>query len=185
MQFAPDSVPPLWQRIGQALQQRLQPHANEPTPLGADTVSNWPPEAGKVLSGPERLAYAALSSALHTAHPQGFLLAHVPLPRLVRVPSRRSYKDWLARTGHLSADFVLCDPTSLPLVVVQMAAVRDSSRGRRRNDRLQRVLEAAGIRLVSWAVGWSPDPPTLRSTLFAPTLNATVNAAALEQIPEH
>ncbi|MFN7693505.1 MAG: DUF2726 domain-containing protein [Burkholderiales bacterium] len=181
MQFAPDSLPPLWQRLSNAVHQRLHPQTPAPTPLGADTVSNWPPEAGKVLSGPERLAYAALSSALHTAYPQGFLLAHVPLPRLVRVPSRRSYKDWLARTGHLSADFVLCDSTSRPLVVVQMAAVKESSRGQRRTERLQRVLEAAGIRLVFWQVGWSPNPATLRNALFA----SKVSATGPEQTPEH
>ncbi len=127
----------------------------------------WPPAAGKLLNRDERLAYPALESALRIAHPQGFLLAHVALPRLVRVPSRRSHKDWLARTAHVSADFVLCDAHSRALAVVMMLEEGESESRRRRRERVGRIVEAAGMRLLEWPTGWKPDPKTLRELLFS------------------
>jgi len=175
MHFAIDPQPPLWQRLSQAIQRRL--HPPPAAPEQGDTVSNWPPAPGKVLSGAERLVHTALEGALRAVHPQGYLFAHVPLPRLVRVPSRRSYKDWLARTGHLSADFVLCDANSRTLAVVMIAAFHESPRGQRRRQRLLRVLQAAGVRVVEWKPGWQPEPKALRDALFS--------AAAPAQTPAH
>jgi Protein of unknown function (DUF2726) len=140
-------------------------------------VMGWPPEVGKVLSSSERRAHAALDAALRVEHPQGFLLAHVPLPRLVRVTGRRSYKEWLGRTGLLSADFVLCDAHSKPVAVVLLEQAQASERAHRRHERLRRVVEAAGIRVLDWAEDWQPDMKTLRAALFS--------AAAPAQTPAH
>jgi hypothetical protein len=178
MQFALEPQPPLWQRLSQALHRRLHPQAAD-APQSSDTISNWPPAPGKVLSGGERLVHAALEGALRAFHPQGYLFAHVPLPRLVRVPSRRSYKDWLARTGHLSADFVLCDAGSRTLAVVMMAAYQESPRGQRRRERLLRVLQAAEVRVIEWPMGWQPTRKELGEALFG------ASAAAPAQTPAH
>ena len=144
-----------------------RPRAQEPSrPSATDTVAQWPPRPAKVLGAAERVVHLALSSALQIEHPQGFLFAHMPLPRLVQVPSRRSYKEWLSRTGHLTADFVLCDLSSRVLAVVLMSHPDESARAVRRRRRLERVLQAADVRVLTWRNGWQTDPKALRAALF-------------------
>jgi hypothetical protein len=153
--------------VNHPLWQRLRGRASGPAQSDADTVMAWPPRPARLLSGDERLVHPALEGALHVQHPQGFVFAHVPLSRLVRVPARRSHKDWLARTAHVSADFVLCDASSRPLVVVMLTRETDSDGRQRRRERVLRICEAAGIRLLEWPAGWKPEPRTLRELLFS------------------
>lgn len=185
MKFELSANHPLWQRLSEVLRRRIHPGDANPSSTESDTIASWPPAPGKVLSGAERLIHAALESALRATHPQGFLFAHVPLPRLVRVPSRRSYKDWLSRTGHLSADFVLCDAESRTLAVVMMANFQESPRGQRRRERLLRVLQAAGIQVIEWQIGWQPSRKALCDTLFGPGAAVVASAAKPAQTPAH
>jgi Protein of unknown function (DUF2726) len=173
MQSAVNSQFPIWLRLRNALQRRF---GDQASPLTSDTVANWPPERTRVLTGSERLVFAALDGARQAVHPQGFVLAHVPLLRMVHVPRRHSYKDWLARTSHLVADFVVCDASTAPLTVVLMESQREGgSHASRRQERLMRVLKAAGIRVLIWRKGWQPSPKGLRNSLFS--------AEELAQIP--
>jgi hypothetical protein len=81
-----------------------------------DTLTGWPPESVRVLSITERQAYDLLRRAM-----PGFLvMAQVPLARFIRVPSRRSYTEWLQRVGSLSADLLLCDSGSRVLAVIDI-----------------------------------------------------------------
>lgn len=159
---------PLWQR--------LRGHATVMA-AAADTVMAWPPRPAQLLSSGERLAHPALEGALRVAHPQGYLFAHVSLARLVRVPARRSHKDWLARTAHVNADFVLCDAASRPLAVVMLIGEAESPGRLRRRERVARICEAADIRLLEWPPGWRPEPRALREALFS--------SAAPAQTPAH
>ena len=126
-----------------------------------DTVAAWPPEAARVLTVDERQAYDLLRRAM-----PGFLvLAQVPLSRFLRVPSRHSYSDWLQRVGSLSADLLLCDAGSRVLAVVDIRAVDESARSRRRHERMARVLGAAGIRVHTWREGQLPAVAEVRHVL--------------------
>ncbi len=126
-----------------------------------DTVAAWPPEAARVLTVDERQAYDLLRRAM-----PGFLvLAQVPLSRFLRVPSRHSYTDWLQRVGSLSADLLLCDAGSRVLAVVDIRAVDESARSRRRHERMARVLGAAGIRVHTWREGQLPTVAEVRHVL--------------------
>lgn len=119
-----------------------------------DTVADWQPESARVMSIHERQAYDLLRRAL----PGMLVLAQVPLARFLRVPTRHSYNDWLQRVGSLSADLLLCDAGSRVLAVVDIRSPNETERGRRRHERLGRVLKAAGIRVFTWREG---DLPTL------------------------
>jgi hypothetical protein len=119
-----------------------------------DTVADWQPESARVMSIHERQAYELLKRAL----PGMLVLAQVPLARFLRVPTRHSYNDWLQRVGSLSADLLLCDAGSRVLAVVDIRSPNETERGRRRHERLSRVLKAAGIRVFTWREG---DLPTL------------------------
>jgi hypothetical protein len=127
-----------------------------------DTVAGWPPEAARVLTINERQAYDLLRRAM-----PGFLvLAQVPLSRFIRVPARHSYVEWLGRVGSLSADLMLCDSGSRVLAVIDVRAQQESDRGKRRHERMARVLRAAGIHVFTWREGELPTPVEVRSALI-------------------
>ncbi|MBB5203475.1 hypothetical protein HNQ51_000768 [Inhella inkyongensis] len=146
---------PFFQRLGQQLRPLVRAHANE------DTVAAWPPVAARLLNAPERLAHSVLQQAL----PDCQLFVHVPLARLVRVPNRRSYNEWLSRISGLSADFAICDRSSQVIGTVLLSPREETPRGKLRRERLARVLRAAGLQVVEWQVGWQPHQNELRQAL--------------------
>lgn len=126
-----------------------------------DTVQDWPPEPARVMTVQERQAYELLRRAV----PGYMVLAQVPLSRFVRVPTRHSYSEWLHRVGALSADLLVCDTGSRVLAVIDVRATEESSRSRRRHERLSRVLQAAGVRVHIWREGHLPSPAEVRTAL--------------------
>lgn len=126
-----------------------------------DTVQDWPPEPARVMTVQERHAYELLRRAL----PGYMVLAQVPLSRFVRVPTRHSYTEWLQRVGALSADLLVCDTGSRVLAVIDVRATDESSRSRRRHERLSRVLTAAGVRVLVWREGRLPSAAEVRTAL--------------------
>jgi hypothetical protein len=127
-----------------------------------DTVAGWPPEAARVMTIDERQALDLLKRAI----PGSLVLAQVPLSRFVRVPTRRSYGEWLSRVGALSADLLLCDSGSRPLAVIDIRATNETERSRRRHERLGRVLRAAGVHVIVWREGQLPSAAEVRTTLM-------------------
>jgi hypothetical protein len=138
----------------------------ERPPTDNDTVMHWPPTPAKVLASEERLAYKALAKALALEHPKGFLLAHVPVPKVVRVPARYSYREWLSRTGLLTVDFALCDAHGYVRAAVLLPLAEESGRLSRRRERLLRVLQAADVRILVWHRRWQTDEVGLSAALF-------------------
>jgi len=132
-----------------------------------DTVMRWPPTATRLLASTERHAHKCIAKALLLEHAHGFLLAHVPLHKLVKVPKQNSYREWLSRTGLLTVDFALCDEHGYARVVVLMPLADDQSRLARRRERLLRVLEATDLAVTLWDRDWvGEEPERLRSKLF-------------------
>lgn len=128
-----------------------------------DTLAGWPPELARVLSITEREAHDLLKRAM-----PGFLvLAQVPLARFIRVPSRRSYGEWLQRVGSLSADLLLCDAGSRVLAVIDVRSAQETERSRKRHERMARVLRAAGIQVHVWREGELPSLTHVRGSLSA------------------
>jgi len=133
----------------------------------SDTVMHWPPTAARVLVSSERHAYKSLAQALALEHPKGFLLAHVPLHKLVRVPKQYSYREWLSRTGLLTVDFALCDEHGYVRSVVLLPVAEDQPRHSRKRERLLRVLGATELSVTHWERDWQHDAaPQLRDRLF-------------------
>ena len=126
-----------------------------------DTVQAWPPEPARVMTTQERQSYELLRRAL----PGYMVLAQVPLARFLRVPTRHSYSDWMQRVGSLSADLLVCDTGSRALAVIDVRTAEESSRSRRRHERMARVLQAAGVRVHVWREGQLPTPAEVRTAL--------------------
>ncbi len=160
-----------WVTLRLRARQRHQRHA---ATEALDTVAAWPPQAVRVLTVSERQAYELLRRAL-----PGFLvLAQVPLSRFISVPRRHSYIDWVQRVGLLSADLLLCDAGSRVLVVIDIRTPAETPRAQRRHRRMQRVLQAAGVQVLTWYEGELPTLPEARM-LLTPLLGGA-GAGALE-----
>lgn len=124
-----------------------------------DTVQSWTPQAVRVLTLPERQAYDLMRKAM----PSRLVLAQVPLARFISVPTRHSYSDWLTRVGRLTVDLVVCDKSSRVVAVVDIRTDGQSERSIRRHERMQQVLQAAGIRVLQWRAEALPSPAEVRA----------------------
>lgn len=130
-----------------------------------DTVADWPPEAARVMTTPERKAYEITRRAL----PQQMVLSQVPLSRFLRVPTRHSYSQWVSRVGCLNADLVVCDQGSHVIAVIDIRPAQQSSRARQRHERMSRVLRAAHVNVLTWSEAALPSVAEVR-TQMAPLL---------------
>lgn len=142
-----------------------------------DTLAAWPPQATRILTTHERLAY----STLLRAFPDYMVLAQVPLSRFLKVPTRHSHAEWLRRIGNLCADLLVCDMASqvVAVVIVQPAGGLTSERAALRRERLTRVLKSVGIRLLIWVENSLPSPDAARDAI----LPAPAPSIAPETIP--
>ncbi|RZT95062.1 DUF2726 domain-containing protein [Rivibacter subsaxonicus] len=113
-----------------------------------DTVIAWPPEPTRVLTAVERRVFQVLRDEL----PEYLVLAQVPLSRFLRVPTRHSYTEWMRRAGQLCADLVICDGNTQVIAVVDIRRLGStpSERAAKRHGRMDRVLRAAGVRVLTW-----------------------------------
>lgn len=126
-----------------------------------DTVASWPPEVTRLLTAGERTAHETLVKAL----PECAIFSQVPLARFIRVPRRHSYAEWLARVGHLSADFLICDRASLVIGAVALQSAQESDGAARRRARMARVMKAAGIKVFVWSEQAIPTPAAARDLI--------------------
>lgn len=129
-----------------------------------DTVIGWPPEATRVLT----LRHQRALEVLRRAVPEHMILAQVPLSHFIKVPTRHSYVEWLRRVGHVCVDLMVCDSASnvVAIIEVRQADKAESERARKRQQRTERVLRAAGIPLHVWNEAFLPDPVAVRKTLL-------------------
>ncbi len=111
-----------------------------------DTVAAWPPEVTRLLTAGERAAHETLVRAL----PECMIFSQVPLARFIRVPRRHSYAEWLARVGHHSADFLICDRASLVIGAVSLQSMQETEGAARRRARMTRVMKTAGVKVFVW-----------------------------------
>jgi hypothetical protein len=138
-----------------------QRRSSHPASEALDTVADWPPQAVRVLTVSERQAYELLRRAL----PGYLVLAQVPLSRFISVPRRHAYIDWVQRVGLLSGDLLLCDAGSRVLVVIDIRVPGETPRAQRRHRRMQRVLQAAGVHVLTWYDGELPSLQEVRTQL--------------------
>ena len=128
-----------------------------------DTIIGWPPQATRVLSTQERIAFSTLIRAL----PEYMVLAQVPLSRFINVPKRNSYADWLRRVGYQSVDFVICDMSAQVVAVIELQPPQQSERAHKRITRISRTLKAAQVPLHVWRENALPSVDVAREALLA------------------
>lgn len=148
---------------------------------GLDTLMSWHPQATRVMTSPERKAYAALRAGL----PEHIILAQVPLARFLKVPTRHSYSEWLRRVGVLCGDLVVCDSVSQVVAVVDIRAPEshENERSRQRHARMDRVLEVAEIPLHVWREDAIPNAIGARNAILGMPGEASASASAPSSRP--
>ncbi len=129
-----------------------------------DTITGWPPQATRVLTTRERVAFGTLVRAL----PEYMVLAQVPLARFLSVPKRHSYADWLRRIGYQCVDFAVCDMAAQVVAVVELQAEggQSNDRARKRLARISRSLKAANIPMLIWRADALPSASAARDAIL-------------------
>ena len=142
-----------------------------------DTLIGWPPQATRVLTSRERVAFSTLVRAL----PEYMVLAQVPMARFLSVPKRHSYADWLRRVGYQCVDFAVCDMAAQVIAVVELQdeKAQPSDRARKRTARMSRSLQAANIPLLVWRNDALPSTAAARAAILPkpPAISAAVTAS--------
>jgi hypothetical protein len=118
---------------------------------------------------------------LRQAVPEYQVFAQVPVARFIRVPTRASYAEWLRRVGSSCVDLLVCDRASNIIAVVEVRAAVDnvSATARKRQQRVERVLNAAGIPLMVWEETHLPAPHEVRRTLMPPQESPVVESGSI------
>jgi hypothetical protein len=140
------------------MKRRAKAHAHRTPDDALDTVQSWPPQAVRVMTLPERQAY----EILRRAQPRNLILAQVPLQRFISVSTQHRYSEWLQRVGRHTVDLLVCDGSSRVLAAVEIRSADESERSRARHERINQVLQAAGVTVHSWDEAALPGAAQVR-----------------------
>jgi hypothetical protein len=124
-----------------------------------DTVQDWPPQAVRVMTLPERQTYEVIRRAL----PKHVVLAQVPLSRFISVPTKNSYAEWMRRAGRLSVDILVCDTSTRVIAAIDIRPAHQSPRSEQRHERLAQVLRAAAVPVHTWNAESVPTAAEVRA----------------------
>ncbi len=143
----------------------------------ADASPTPQPQAALVLGTIERKAYRLLRESF----PRAEVLAHVQLLRFIRLPPRDQREGWMHGTGMLDVDLLLCDGRFRVLAAVDVRTRRDTPAGKKRSERMARVLQAAGITVHIWHEESLPNVAEVRRTIAPMLAERKARAKALEE----
>lgn len=132
----------------------------------------WPYAARRPLDHTALVVHDALANAL----PGHVILANVPLAQLVTVTDEQRRRPWERRLDGLTAQFVVCSARGDVLGVVELlGGGLASEREHERRREKERVLEAAGVRVLRVRPSRLPDAARLRD-IFPITVPAARDA---------
>jgi Protein of unknown function (DUF2726) len=141
-----------------------------------DTVQAWPPTAARVLAPSILQAHRVLQLAF----PEHIIFSQISLSRFLRVPTRNSYAEWMRRVGGLCVDLLVCNAASQVVAVVEIRQPHGCQNEKltRRQQRMDRVLEAAGIPVHVWLEGQLPSPAAARNVILGSDITFTTRTGA-------
>jgi hypothetical protein len=130
---------------------------------GVDLLARYHPSAVRVLTAFEREAFDLVRAAL----PQHIVMAQVPLMRYLKVQDKRTEDDWLRGLSMLSADILVCDSSSRPVIAVEILPPNPGPRAQERHERMRQLLEGVGVRVLIWQEARLPPAEQVRTQLRA------------------
>jgi len=126
---------------------------------GGSTSGPWPFSLRKPLSEPEQVLYFRLCKAL----PDHMVLAQVGLTRFLGVKRGHGTRAWNNRINRMSIDFLICNKDASVVAAIELD---DPSHHRidrvSTDEKKDKALRAAGVRLVRWTVGAMPDESAIQ-----------------------
>lgn len=130
-------------------------------PEGIELLARYRPSAVRVLSHSEHQAFELVRAAM----PNHLVMAQVPLVRYLRVQDKRVEEDWLRGLSMLSADILVCDSRSRPVLAIEVLPPKLGARAQERHDRMRQLLEGVGVRVLVWHEGRLPTGEQVHATL--------------------
>ncbi|MGH6622946.1 MAG: DUF2726 domain-containing protein [Burkholderiaceae bacterium] len=126
---------------------------------GAVTIGDWPFTPRKPLSAPEQVLYFRLCTAL----PDHLVLAQVGLSRFLGVKRGNNFHAWNNRINRMSVDFLVCNKDASVVAAIELddASHRNPDRVSA-DEKKDKALGAAGVRLLRWHVNSMPDDAAIR-----------------------
>ena len=140
---------------------------------GVELLARYHPSAVRVLTAFEREAFDLVRAAL----PQHIVMAQVPLMRYLKVQDKRTEDDWLRGLSMLSADILVCDSSSRPVIAVEILPPNPGPRAQERHERMRQLLEGVGVRVLIWQEARLPAAEQARTQLQAALESAGAPAA--------
>lgn len=129
-------------------------------------AGRWPFSLRRPLSEPEQVLYYRLCQAL----PDHMVLAQVGLSRFLAVKNGHDPRAWHNRINRMSVDFLVCNKDASVIAAIELD---DASHARpdriSADEKKERALEAAGVRLLRWSVEAMPDESAIQAA-FATAL---------------
>jgi hypothetical protein len=104
-------------------------------------------------------------------------MAQVPLMRYLKVQDKRTEDDWLRGLSMLSADILVCDSSSRPVIAVEILPPNPGPRAQERHERMRQLLEGVGVRVLIWQEARLPAAEQARTQLQAALESAGAPAA--------
>lgn len=127
-----------------------------------DSEVAWPFYAKKPLTQPEQVLYHRLVSAL----PDHIVLAQVQLSRILGVKQGNNFHEWNNRINRMSLDFVVCNKDASVIAVIELDdKTHEKATRREADEKKDKALESAGVRLVRWKVNALPDEAAIKLAL--------------------
>lgn len=120
-----------------------------------------PFHAKRPLTLSEKTLYFRMVQSL----PENIIIPQVPFYRFVGVDHKQGYMEWFKRIVPLSADFLVCDMDFHVVAVVDIDDDSSSVREERKaiREEKDRVLAAAGIRIIRWSSVNIPSRAVIQS----------------------
>ncbi|HTR00501.1 MAG TPA: DUF2726 domain-containing protein [Candidatus Acidoferrum sp.] len=124
----------------------------------------WPFYAKKPLSQPEQVLYHRLVTAL----PECIVLAQVQLSRVLGVKKGFNFHEWNNRINRMSLDFLVCLKDSTIVAAIELDdKTHEKSERITADNKKEKALTAAGIKLIRWNTNEMPDENAIRQTFVS------------------
>lgn len=127
-----------------------------------DPEGEWPFQKRKLITDTEQILFERLREALPDYH----IFTQVQLSQLVSIKKGHSFKLWFARISRMSVDFVVADKELNTIAAIELD-VKSHYMDEERNQadaKKDKVLTAAGIRVIRWRCEIMPSKEQIRIT---------------------
>lgn len=126
---------------------------------GGSTSGPWPFSLRKPLTEPEQVLYFRLCNAL----PDHMVLAQVGLTRFLGVKRGHNTRAWNNRINRMSIDFLVCNKDASVVAAIELDDASHQRLDRvNADEKKDKALRAAGVRLLRWNVGSMPDESAIQ-----------------------